>query len=328
MNYVDVKFLNLLSSRLLLFKKKSDYLWNFRCPVCGDSQKSKSKARGFVFRKKNELFFKCHNCHAGMSLMNFIKTLDSKLYDEYIIERYKSGVHATKKPEFKFEPPKFRPRFEGLKSFAKLSDNHPALDYIRNRKIPEESWERIFFCPRFYEFTNGLIPNKFPSLDGDHPRMIIPFFDENKKVFAYQGRAFGKERQKYITIILDPSHDKLFGLDKVNWDETVYVTEGPIDSLFLDNAIAVAQSDLRIDKKDNVVLVPDNEPRNPEIVKQIKRCIDDNYAVVLWPHDIQEKDVNDMILSGQSKEDIMGVIRSHTYSGLEAQMQFVDWKKV
>ena len=93
--YVDIKYLNLISHRLQRFKKKGDYLWNFRCPYCGDSKKSQSKARGFVFRKKNDLFFKCHNCSMGTNLSNLIKTVDSKIHDDYILERYKEGTTAT-----------------------------------------------------------------------------------------------------------------------------------------------------------------------------------------------------------------------------------------
>ena len=77
-SYIDIKFLNLLSTRLPKFKRKSDNLFNFRCPHCGDSQKSASKARGFVYRKKNDMFFKCHNCGMGQTLGNLIKFLDLK----------------------------------------------------------------------------------------------------------------------------------------------------------------------------------------------------------------------------------------------------------
>ena len=113
MSYIDTKYLNIISPYLQQFKKKGDNLWNFRCPYCGDSQKSQTKARGFVFRKKNDLFFKCHNCGTGASLGNLVKTIDSKTYKDYIMERYKTGSGGTKgtitpKPEFKFNAPVFR----------------------------------------------------------------------------------------------------------------------------------------------------------------------------------------------------------------------------
>ena len=249
MSYIDSKYLNILSPQLLKFKKKGDYLWNFRCPYCGDSQKSRSKARGFVYRKKNDLFYKCHNCGIGATLGNLIKHLDSKIHKDYIMERYKSGVKTNNpdpKLEFKFDVPVFRKKgiLKDLTSIASLPEGHPAKRIIKDRLIPSKSLADLYLCESFYKFTNTLIPNKFPALDGDHPRLLIPFRDEEGEVFAYQGRAFGNEQPKYLTIKLNESKNKIFGLDRIDKEKQIYVVEGPIDSLFLDNCIAVAGSDL------------------------------------------------------------------------------------
>ena len=226
MSYIDSKFLNILSSQLLKFQKKGDNLWNFRCPYCGDSQKSRSKARGFVYRKKNDLFFKCHNCGTGTTLGNLIKYLDLKIYKDYIMERYSSGVKTVDpKPEFNFNTPVFRKKsvLENLKSISDLPKDHPARSIIEKRKLPPECLNDLYLCESFYKFTNTLIPNKFPSLNGDHPRLLIPFRDEDGEVFAYQGRAFGNETPKYITIKLNSDADKIFGLDKVDKNKKIYV---------------------------------------------------------------------------------------------------------
>jgi hypothetical protein len=158
--------------------------------------------------------------------------------------------------------------------------------------------------------------------------MIIPFRKENGQIFAFQGRSFGDEKQKYITIILDTEYPKIFGMDRLNPNDNVYVTEGPFDSLFISNAIAVAQSDLRVPQfKDKAVLVPDNEPRNQEICRQIERCIEEGYKVCLWPNTIKEKDINDMILSGMTQAEVLGIIHSNSHSGLKAQTVFNSWKR-
>ena len=201
--------------------------------------------------------------------------------------------------------------------------------FVDDRQIPSHTHHELFLAPKFYEWVNTLVPNKFPNLDGDHPRLVIPFFDEQNKVFAFQGRAFGKEIPKYITIVLDSEKDKIYGLNNVDWNKKVYVVEGPIDSLFLENCIATAQSDLRIkNKKDNIILIPDNEPRNKEIVKQIGKFIDDGYSVVLWPEYVKEKDINEMVLSGRTDTEIKTIINENVYSGIQAKTQFVFWKKV
>ena len=333
--YIDLKYLNLISHRLQRFKKKSDYLWNFRCPFCGDSKKSQSKARGFVFRKKSDLFYKCHNCSMGTNLSNLIKHIDSKVHDDYILERYKEGHTATgrgghvENPKFDIPKPVFKQKgiFENVKSFREIGKKHPAYRFIEDRRIPNDT--DIFLCNQFYSWTNELVPNKFPTLEGDHPRMVIPFRDSNGDIFAYQGRAFGKEKPKYITIILDESVPKIFGLDRVDTSRDIFVVEGPIDSLFIPNCIAVAQSDLRVPQyKDKAVLVPDNEPRNKEVIKQVEKAIDENYRVVVWPDYVRQKDINDMILSGMDAPEIMELIHNNTLQGLTAKVALQTWKKI
>ena len=327
-SYIDIKYINLISPQLQQFKKKSDFLWNFRCPYCGDSQKSRTKARGFVYRKKNDLFYKCHNCGVGTTLGNLIKHIDSKIHKDYIFERYKKGVKTNNpEPEFKFNVPVFRKKdiLKNLKSISDLFTNHPARRFIQKRLIPSESVSDLYLCESFYKFTNTLIPNKFPSLDGDHPRLLIPFMDEKKKIFAYQGRAFGKEQPKYITIKLE-DRDKIFGLDRVDKSKPIYVVEGPLDSLFLDNCVAVAGADFS-NMKGDLIIIYDNEPRNKEINKQIEKTIYSGRRIVLWPDHLKHKDINDMVVAGYTRHDIKNQIKQFTFSGAAAKLRFAIWRK-
>ena len=333
MSYIDTKYLNLVSPMLPLFKKKGDNLWNFRCPYCGDSQKSRTKARGFVFRRKADLFFKCHNCSVGATLANLIKYVDSKTYDDYILERYREeGVHRSKnspvpKPEFKFDAPVFKKNvFKSLQSISSLASTHPARRLVGERKLSEFS-DDLFLCPSFFKFTNTLVKNKFSSLGGDHPRLMIPFRDEKGEIFAYQGRAFGDEKPKYITIKLDEDADKIFGLDKVDKSKSILVVEGPLDSLFLDNCIAVAGSDF-INMEGDITVIYDNEPRNKEINKQIEKTIDQGKSVCLWPDTMVCKDINDMVISGYTKEEIQEIITDNTLSGVAAKLRFAEWRRI
>ena len=331
MSYIDTKYLNIISPQLQQFKKKGDFLWNFRCPYCGDSQKSRTKARGFVFRKKNDLFFKCHNCGVGASLGNLIKEIDSNSYKLYILERYKKGVetHSSPQPEFHFNAPVFRKKgiLEGLKSIKNLPDDHPARQIVERRKLPLESLSDLYLCESFYKFTNTIIKGKFPSLGGDHPRLIIPFRGEDGEVFAYQGRAFGNEQPKYITIKIDADRDKIFGLDKVNKGKPILVVEGPLDSLFLDNCIAVAGADFS-NMEGDLTVIYDNEPRNKEINKQIEKTIDQGKSVCLWPDTIECKDINDMIIAGYSKKELQEIITNNTFSGVAAKLRFAEWRRI
>ena len=336
MSYIDSKYLNIVSPQLLKFKKKGDFLWNFRCPYCGDSQKSRSKARGFVYRKKNDLFYKCHNCGTGSTLGNLIKYVDSKIHKDYIMERYKSGVKTNNpEPEFNFSVPVFRKKRKGVlkngwsaggPAISDLSTDHPARKIVEERLIPSEFLSDLYLCQSFYKFTNTLIPNKFPSLDGDHPRLLIPFRNDKGEVFAYQGRSFGKEQPKYLTIKLDDDTTKIFGLDRVDKSKQIYAVEGPLDSLFLNNCIAVGGADL-VKLKNDIIIIFDNEPRNREICKQMSFCIKFNKNIVIWPDSMKHKDINDMIMAGYTKKQIQEIIDSNTFSGASAQLRFIEWKK-
>ena len=331
-SYIDLKFINDLSGRLSQFKKKTDYLFNFRCPHCGDSQKSKTKARAYLYRVKNDMFFKCHNCGQGQNLANFIKFIDPKLYEQYLLERYKKSAPATPKPKFDFKPTKFTDQtpIDDLKSIKDLPEDHPARLYCVNRKIPEKYFDKLFLSDKFMTLVNEVKPNTY-KITKDHPRLIIPFYDTTGKVFAFQGRAFGKEQPKYLTIKLDESKQKVYGLDKINFQKPIYITEGPIDSLFIDNCLAAGGADLFLKNKipnENITYIFDNEPRNKEIVKRMYKVIEQDFNVVIWPEDLQLKDVNDMIMSGLTKFELQDIISNNTYSKLSALTKLNYWKKI
>jgi hypothetical protein len=166
----------------------------------------------------------------------------------------------------------------------------------------------------------------------DEPRIVFPFIDSRGYVFGFTGRSIRKESNlRYITIVLDESKDKIFGVDSINKNKSVYVVEGPIDSLFLENCIAMAGSDVRLDGvtlKENLVIIYDNEPRNKEIVAKINKMIDTGYRVCIWPNHIEQKDINDMVMNGMSGAAVQYIIDQNTFSGLSAKMRMNQWSKI
>jgi len=331
MDFVDVKYINLISVRFQKFKKVKHNLYNFRCPICGDSQKNKNKARGYLYQVKNNTNFKCHNCGINISFNNFLKQIDSSIYKQYTFEKFKEG-HSGKnftaeEPKFNFQKPEFFKKNENSENVKKLdlpkaSTNTEAKKYLESRKLNPDNY---YYTEKFKEWTNSLRPI-FDNTDKDEPRIIIPLFYQNKLV-GFQGRALGPSKVKYITIMLDDDAPKIYGLDKVQKDKTVYITEGPFDSTFISNAIALCGADGDVGKWgiDNPVWIYDNEPRNSEILSRISRVIDSGQKVVIWPSTIKDKDINDMVLSGLN---VQSVIESNTYSGLEAKLKFTTWKKI
>jgi len=331
-SYIDLKFINLLSSRLEKFARKNDYLYNFRCPHCGDSQKSKSKARAYFYRVKNDMFFKCHNCGMGQNLANFIKYLDPQLHNEFILERYKGSAPATPTPNFDFKPPVFEEVDiieKELKTIAELPEGHPAREYVIKRKIPEKFLDVLYYTDKFMNLVNKIKPNTFKNFKGEHPRLIIPFYDTTGNLFAFQGRAFGNEQPKYLTIKLNESKQKIYGLERINFQQHIHIVEGPIDSLFIDNCLAAGGADLRITnvQPNNITYIFDNEPRNKEIVNRMYKLVEQGYNIFLWPDEIQSKDVNDLILSGKTIDEVKKIISTNNHKGLEAITRINNWKK-
>lgn len=329
----------MLGPRLRNFKHKNEYLWNFSCPICGDSKSNKLKARGYIYKVKMGLFVKCHNCGYGTNLGNLIKYLDPTLYEEYVLENYKEGgaprsPHkdpAIAVPEIIKRPELVDSVLDGIRRLDTLAPDHPAVKYVIKRKIPSRFLSMLYFAPRFKQYVNTLIPNKFKSVEDEHPRLIIPYFNSFGKCFAFQGRAFGKEEPKYYTIKLDESEEKIYGLDRVDYSKRILITEGPIDSMFLPNAIAVSGSSFNTPTiealKTNATVVYDNEPRSIDLTKLIKKTIDSGFSVCLWPETVTCKDINEMILSGKSPQEILDIISANTYSGTEAQLRFATWRK-
>jgi len=144
---------------------------------------------------------------------------------------------------------------------------------------------------------------------------------------GFQGRSLGPSKVKYITVMINDDAPKIYGLDNIRRDAPVFVTEGPIDSTFLRNSIAMCGADGDVGKWgiSTPVWVYDNEPRNKEITTRISNTIDRGDSVVIFPNNVKEKDINDMVLAGH---DVQSIVESNIYKGLEATLQFTTWKKI
>jgi len=334
--FIDRSFLLQVSPKLQRFTKKKDDLYNFRCPLCGDSQKNKLKARGYIHRKQNDYFYMCHNCGVSTTFYNFLKQVDPNLLQEYQLERYKNGETGNNnypKPEFeefKTEKPTFKKALE-LPTIESLPKAHFAKNYVQQRSIPETFYSQLYYAEDFAAFIQSLGIEK-EGLHQNDKRLVIPFYDKEKNLLAVQGRSLGESKLRYITLKLHDDNKKVYGLDRIDTDELVYVVEGPIDSMFLENAVATADSNLEsitdVLDKSKVVLIFDNEPRNKEIVNKIHHAIDNHFNVVIWPEMVEAKDINDMILDGFSPDEIQEFIDKNTFVNLRAMMEFVNWKKI
>ena len=323
MDIIDSKYIGLVSSRLQKFKRVKADLFNFRCPICGDSQKHKNKARGYFYQVKTNTNYKCHNCGASMSLNNFLKQIDSTLHKQYTMEKFKEGFtgrnFVVDEPKLEFTKPIFRKKID----LPRASEVPVAKNYLEKRNLDAS---QFYFAAKFKEWTNTQ-KHTFDTIGRDESRIIIPMYDTDKNLIGFQGRSLGPNSVKYITVMLQDEAPKLFGLDKIDDTKPIYITEGPFDSTFLENSVAMCGSDLDIGSFgwSSYIWVFDNEPRNREIIERINKTIDRGDQIVIWPSNIHEKDINDMVLSGHN---VKSIVESNTYSSLQAKIKFNIWTKV
>jgi hypothetical protein len=258
-----------------------------------------------------------------MSFNNFLKEIDVSLHKQYTLEKFKEG-HTGKnfiveEPKFDFKKPVFKSKIE----LPKASSNPVAAEYLKKRKIDPD---KFYYAHKFKEWVNTQKPT-FDTIGRDEPRIIIPMYDKLKNLIGFQGRALNSSPNKYITVMLDEEAPKIYGLDAIDEKLFIYVVEGPFDSTFINNSVALCGSDgdVRCFEGSSIVFVYDNEPRNREIVNRIGKCIERGERVVIWPSGILEKDINDMVLSGHN---VQKMVELNTYSGLQAKIKFNNWKKI
>lgn len=333
--FIDINYLNNIAPRLPLFKKKKQDLWNCRCILCGDSTTNKKKARGYFYRQKNDLYYKCHNCSASQHFGTFLKFLDPQLYQKYVFERYAKGengpkAHTNAEENFVFEQPKFDKTKILLETVAtrldRLPDDNEAVLYCKNRNISVEKFSSLYYISSVKDIVK--IAPQYDSIKTSEPRLLIPFFDENNNLTGVTMRALRNESLRYIMIKLTENQPLIFGINNLDKTKSINVVEGPIDSLFLDNAIACNGTSFgKLETlnlpKDNITIIFDNQPRNVEVCKLIEKYIGLDYKVCIWPCGIQEKDINDMTSAGYN---VKKMIYENTYKGLLAKLKFSEWR--
>ena len=333
--YIDKKYVSLLAPKLKQFKQRGEFLWNFRCPVCGDSHKNKIKARGYIYKRKEHFGFMCHNCGTTMGLGKFIKYVDPGLYNDYQLESFVQSNTQTKVDvtEFVTNPTFSKPKsilYTDAERIIGLNPYHPARKYLEDRKVPIDS---LFYVEDFAKFVKDLFPENTKTLYKE-PRIVIPFYDKEGNLLGIQGRSLDRHSKiKYITIKSTETNPKIFGWDRLDALQTVYVVEGPIDSLFLTNSVATmdaalfsAPHILGLDLE--YVFVYDNEPRNKQIVSNMRKTIEMGRKICVWPSYIKEKDINEMVLVNMHPSEIQHIIDRNTHEGIMATMKLNQWSRI
>lgn len=334
--FLDTQYIHKISYKLKRFHKTGKDKWSFRCPVCGDSAKDQGKTRGNFQVFKGQLFSGCYNCGTSLPFPAFLKRFAPDEYDEYLLESFGDKpkkyavINTGTKPLFK-STVKTSNFFDTLECISVLPDDHPAKKYVIDRGIKQ--LDKLYYTSKFKKFCNTVKPNSFDNEKYDTPRLIIPFADREGNIFCFQGRSFDpKSKAKYITIKIDEDMPKIYGLDTVDNTKPILLLEGPLNTFFVNNAIAATGSNLEsyADQYPDAILVFDNDSRNKMIVDSVKKALQNGRKVVLWGNKYKTtEDLNDIAVNyDQSPEQITEYLLDHAYSGLMAELKFTEWAKI
>ena len=337
MSYVDEEFAELALSRQPRYKKYTGvFKLNCRCKICGDSEKDEFLARFWARSIDDTVMLKCFNCDYSNNIANYIKSEEPDLYREYLMEKRKSNfilpprdkedVVKEEKKVIDFLP--YSVRLDTLDSKSKL------MEYVRKRKIPCEAYDKIFFTKEWQKLVNHVKPDTF-TYPKDEMRLVIPIFNSDNGIESIQGRALKRDSKvKYMTVKAYEGASKVYGIERVDESKPVVIMEGPLDSLFIDNAIAITGGSLDISQipfKGNRIWALDNEPRHPDTIKRMRKLIEQGESVVFWDKwecSEKDKDINDYIISGASREDVLNYILQNNESGLMAKLRLNKFSKI
>jgi hypothetical protein len=326
MDYIDLKYIKFLP--LEQFTDKGDHKFNFRCPICGDSQRSSTKKRCWAFDHQNTMFIKCFNCDYSNSFQFFLKNEFPHFYPDYLKEKFSDKGYTPKKQT---KVDLFASEYDSLtlQAVNHLPPQHKAVQFLRKRCITPKMSETFYYSDNFSLWINEEIEEGGINFEAvQDRRIVIPFYTKHKKIFAVQGRTIDNADPKYITFKMDKGAGKIFGLDLIDFSKTVYVVEGPLDSLFLDNCLAVGgalgevESLLSYTTKENIVIVPDNDRRNKQTDKFILQAIEKGFNIVIWDKAHPFKDINEAVEFGLTIEEISRIIKQYTVKGLMATTKF------
>ena len=343
---IDYKYIALLGTYLIGFKQVGNNLWNFRCPLCGDSEKKQTKKRGYIYLKENSYRFHCHNCGRDMPLKSFLYNVVPELYKDYREETlFGKLTHSDQeiKQLCKHQSKPIERRLNNdekkyLINLTELGDDHPAIVYVRDvRRIPRIRWNRIHWTENFQELINEHFGDKYKNsnLPSTGIVFVVHAFAskvsgiEGIPVIGYQLRSIDPNcpKSKRFVTCIEPQKTGVYGIEHIDWSKQIFVTEGPIDSLFIPNCIAVMTSALYRVKIDDAIYVNDCEPRNKEIVKQIERAINQGCRVTLLPEKYFSLDINDIVCKyNLSENDLVLLLKSNTYQGIGAKIHFSNWR--
>lgn len=346
MQYIEKIYLDKISPYLTGFVDRGNDVFNCKCIYCNDSKSNSRKTRGY-FHKGSEgnVIYSCRNCSIAVPLQAFIKENFPQYYTQYCLDAFSkkdSKLEIRSKPKMgAIKLSQIRDKIKntpkGYQSVLDLDNTHVAKSYLLDRKIPDLSEFGYVdkFCEYVAEVTNN--DERYAKLPNDK-RIIIPLKNSNGVMVGFQGRAIDPKAMRYITIKIpeyEEEYCKIFGLNKFDKSKFGFMVEGPIDSLFLPNSIAMCGTSLdynvikrELINPDNMIIIIDNESRNEQIVKRMEKYIDMGFRVYIPTRnaDSKLKDINLMVLDGWSSKDLIELFVKRSFKGITAKLKLAEWR--
>lgn len=338
MIWLDEKYACMLPLQGFEIKRNGNQYANFRCFVCGDSYHKQTLKRGWFYEDAGGLTYHCYNCGYHNSIRYFMREFFQQEYEEYSRELFIEQRGRPTVPK-KSTTDTFDVSLINLKGLLKISDLPSSNEYTKyctNRLIPEKVMSEIYVSDNFYSWCKELQPDSFSYDYKSDKRIIFPLIDKRGMIFGATGRSITGSSVKYLTIKFSQNVNKIYGLNRLNLHKQVYVCEGAIDSLYIENCIAVLNGlgglsdmcdDLGLYERDRVTVITDNEPRNKHTNDFISKNLMAGFGVIVWPESVNGKDINEMLINGYKIEDIFDLISHNTFHGMKGLLKLAQKRK-
>ena len=323
--YTQTKYLSLVSSQFQRFTAKGKDLWNCRCPYCGDSTHSKTKARGYFFKHEETLMYKCHNCMVALPFTTVLKEHNQALYNEMMIESLKKASEPSA-----FDVVNAQPKFNKPSTTASIFDylaplekGAPAWKYLYSqRQIPLHRKNDFLYCSDVVAFANVL--GKTPKIEPTDAIAIMCVVQG--KLSAIQMRLL-KGDIRYLTFSTNDELPIYFGLNTASTDKMLTLVEGPFDSTFIDNCVACTTLPNVKDAEymhqlgyTNIRFAYDADyTSNPQVRKAMQQTIKAGYSVIVYDGKFKHKDINDAVVAGFT--NINAYFNSRAFNGPRAMLE-------
>lgn len=306
---------------------KSTNTYTGGCPICREGKSWGRKSRLYYIPNDSKLC--CHNCGWYGTPINWVMEVEQLTYKEVAAQikecdyEYGLPVETIEKAQTTELPRDSINLFDRTQlTYYKDNDSvKRAVDVIVDRKL-----NKAVNRPRtlYTSLTDVVHKN----------RLIIPFYNQSNECIFYQSRKLFESDTKPKYLSKMNSEKSLFNYNNVSSStDNVFITEGPIDSFFIEDSVAVAGiqerskeslTPVQAQQLERLFLVQtvwvlDSQWLDQTSLIKTETLLKNNQCVFIWPRNIGEKfkDINEMCVYFDIDRIGKKYILENTYCGLK-----------